>query len=96
MSERLFSAALTDIWSWRGAIGVIGFLGLLFCPTLWRWLPASGGFLPRPAQAGAVLSAAAGHLAGPVLRPPFAKGFLLRASPLELGEAAIGATGIGH
>lgn len=49
MSGRFIAALLTDIASWRIALGVIGLLGLLAAFVFWRGLPASRHFRPRAA-----------------------------------------------
>lgn len=49
MSGRFIAALLTDVASWRIALGVIGLLGLLAAFVFWRGLPASRHFRPRAA-----------------------------------------------
>lgn len=46
MSGRLLSGVLTDFFSWRIAIGVIGLLALASAVMFWRILPASRHFRP--------------------------------------------------
>ena len=46
MSGRLISGVLTDFFSWRIAIGVIGLLALASALMFWRILPASRHFRP--------------------------------------------------
>ncbi len=46
MSGRLISGVLTDFFSWRIAIGVIGLLSLASAVMFWRILPASRHFRP--------------------------------------------------
>src|SRR5471032_588064 len=46
MSGRLISGVLTDFFSWRIAIGVIGLLALAAALMFWRILPASRHFRP--------------------------------------------------
>jgi len=105
MSGRLLSGALADVFSWRVALGAIGLLGLVCGGLLWRRLPASRHFSPRPFHAGALGRAFLRHLRGPVLPWLFAEGFLLMggfvavynfigyrllAPPYGLSQAAIG------
>ena len=49
MSGRFIAALLTDVASWRIALGVIGLMGLLAAFVFWRGLPASRHFRPRAA-----------------------------------------------
>ena len=49
MSGRFIAAVLTDVASWRIALGVIGLLGLLAAVVFWRGLPPSRHFRPRAA-----------------------------------------------
>lgn len=49
MSGRFVAALLTDVASWRIALGVIGLMGLLAAFVFWRGLPASRHFRPRAA-----------------------------------------------
>lgn len=77
MSGRLLTAVLADDAGWRIAIGSIGGLGLLAALLLWRALPASRHFRPRPLNAGALVASFIGHLRAPTLPVLFAEGFLL-------------------
>jgi YNFM family putative membrane transporter len=105
MSGRLLSGAVADAFSWRVALGTIGLLGLVCGVLLWRGLPASRHFAPRPFHAGALGRAYLRHLRSPVLPWLFAEGFLLMggfvavynfigyrllAPPYGLSQAAIG------
>ncbi len=48
MSGRFIAALLTDVASWRIALGVIGLLGLLAAFVFWRGLPARATSAPGP------------------------------------------------
>ncbi len=77
MSGRLLAAALTGWYGWRQALGGIGMLGLVCAWLLWRFLPPSRHFHPRPVRFASLAAACARHLHDPVLRLLFAEGFLL-------------------
>lgn len=106
MAGRVISGILTDLGSWRMAIGFIGAIGLAAAVAAWRSLPASAYFQARRADLGDMLRAFAGHLRDPGLRCLFAEAFLLMggfvtlynylgyrltAQPYALSQAAIGA-----
>lgn len=46
MSGRLLSGVMTDLFSWRVAVGCIGLVALLAAVMFWRILPASRHFRP--------------------------------------------------
>jgi YNFM family putative membrane transporter len=77
MTGRLLSGALADFFSWRIALGAIGLEGLLCALLLWRSLPPSRHFSPRPFHPRALLRAMIRHLRDPVLLYLFAEAFLL-------------------
>jgi len=106
MAGRIVSGVLTDIGSWRLAIGTIGTLGLIAGILAWRSLPASAHFHPRRAHPVELLRSFADHLRDPGLRNLFAEAFLLMgafvtlynylgyrlvAPPYSLSQTAIGA-----
>lgn len=106
MAGRLLGGALTDLGSWRLAIGAIGSLGLLASLLAWKSLPASAHFQPRAAKPMELLRSLGDHLRDPGLRCLFAEAFLLMGSfvtlynylgyrlvapPYSLSQAAIGA-----
>ncbi len=105
MSGRLITAVLADHAGWRVAVGSIGGLGGLAALMLWRALPASRHFEPRPLRAGALIASFVGHLRAPGLPVLFAEGFLLMggfvtiynyigfrllAPPYRLSQSAVG------
>ena len=50
MSGRLLSGVLVDYLSWHSVLGLMGGLALLAALLLWRFLPESRHFRPRPLQ----------------------------------------------
>ena len=106
MAGRIISGLLTDLGSWRLAIGLIGAVGLASAVAAWRSLPASAHFQPRPARPAELLSSFREHLRDPGLRALFAEAFLLMGgfvtiynylgyrlteAPYSLSQTAIGA-----
>ena len=77
MSGRLITAVLADKAGWRVAVGSVGGSGLLAGLLLWRALPASRHFQPRPLRAAALIASFTAHLSTPSLPVLFAEGFLL-------------------
>ena len=77
MSGRLITAVLADDAGWRIAVGSIGGLGLIAALLLWRALPASQHFRPRPLKTGALIASFMAHLRMPGLPVLFGEGFLL-------------------
>ncbi len=106
MAGRIISGVLTDLGSWRLAIGLIGALGLAAALAAWRSLPASAHFQPRQADLRDLLRSLAEHLRDPGLCGLFAEAFLLMGGfvtmynylgyrltepPYSLSQTAIGA-----
>lgn len=106
MAGRLVCGALTDLGSWRLAVGTIGLLGLIAALMAWRSLPASRHFIPRRANPAELLRSFTDHLRDPGLRYLYAEAFLLMgafvtlynylgyrliAPPYALSQTAIGA-----
>ena len=106
MAGRIISGVLTDLGSWRLAIGLIGALGLAATLAAWRSLPASAHFQPRQANLKDLLRSFAEHLRDPGLCGLFAEAFLLMGGfvtvynylgyrltepPYSLSQTAIGA-----
>ncbi|MGE0407095.1 MAG: MFS transporter [Candidatus Korobacteraceae bacterium] len=105
MSGRILVGVLTDLVSWRFALGVIGAIGLISAWVFWRSLPASSHFHPRPLALRGLLHSLAEHLREPGLRLLFVEGFLvmgsfvtiynylgyrLEAPPYRLSHSAVG------
>jgi YNFM family putative membrane transporter len=106
MAGRIISGVLTDLGSWRLAVGLIGALGLAAALAAWRSLPASAHFQPRQASLTDLLRSFAEHLRDPGLCGLFAEAFLLMGGfvtvynylgyrltepPYSLSQTAIGA-----
>lgn len=106
MAGRIISGVLTDLGSWRLAIGLIGAVGLASAIAAWLSLPASAHFRPRPARPAQLLRSFGEHLRDPGLRALFAEAFLLMGgfvtiynylgyrlteAPYSLSQTAIGA-----
>jgi YNFM family putative membrane transporter len=77
MAGRLLSGILTDLGSWRLAVGTIGVVGLAAGIAAWRSLPPSAHFHARRADLANLLRSFSGHLKDPGLRGLFAEAFLL-------------------
>ena len=46
MAGRLLASLLSDFWSWRAALAVLGVMGLMAAAEFWRSLPRSNNFIP--------------------------------------------------
>lgn len=80
MSGRLLTGLLTDLVSWRFAVGTIGVLGLVAAVIFWRSLPPSKHFRAEPLAPGALLDSFADHMRDFGLVGLFTEGFLLMGS----------------
>lgn len=105
MAGRLLTAAVTDLVSWRAAVGTIGVLGVIAAIVFWHSLPPSRHFHPRPLAIGELAGSFARHLCEPGLLALFSEGFLvmgsfvtiynyigyrLLAPPYSLSQTAVG------
>ncbi len=105
MSGRIAVSTLTDLTSWRIALGIMG--GVCVVASLWFWrsLPPSAHFQPRPLAVGQLTRSLLRHLGDRGLLCLFAAGFLLMGSfvtlynyigfqllapPYSLSQAAVG------
>lgn len=77
MSGRLFTGVLADLVSWRFAIGFTGSFALICALTLWRVLPASRHFVPRPVRLRALPAAFGSTLRDAGMPFLFLEAFLL-------------------
>lgn len=77
MVGRLLTAFLSDVMSWRWALGAIGLLGVVATAIFWRTLPPSRHFIPRPFRAEPILRTLGDQFRDPHLVVLFAEGFLL-------------------
>ena len=80
MSGRLVTGVLTDLLSWRWAIGLIGAFGICASLLFWCLLPPSRQFTPRSPDWRVAKSALFRHLHDRGLLLLFAMGFLLMGS----------------
>jgi len=105
MLGRLLTSWLTELVSWRFAVGAIGLLGLVAAVIFWRTLPPSRGFTPRPVRRATLARSFLTPLRQPRLLALFAEGFLLMgafgtsynyityhllAQPYSLSQAGVG------
>ena len=77
MAGRLLAGVLTDFFSWRVALGVIGLLAVAATLLFWLALPVSRHFHARRLEAGVLLHSLVCHVREPGLRKLFAIGFVL-------------------
>jgi YNFM family putative membrane transporter len=80
MSGRLLTGLLTDLVSWRFAIGTLGVLGLVAAFIFWQSLPASRHFHARPLDGRELLGSFIDHVRDLGLLALFIEGFLLMGS----------------
>jgi MFS transporter, YNFM family, putative membrane transport protein len=77
MIGRMLAAILSDVLSWRFALGVMGIAGLLAAWEFWRSLPASRNFRPAPGGLNTTLHGLRRHFGDAGLPWLFALSFLL-------------------
>jgi YNFM family putative membrane transporter len=80
MAGRVVTGLITDVASWRVAIGTLGFLGIIAATIFWRTLPPSRHFVPRALATGELKQTFLEHLNDPGLRWLFFEAFLLMGS----------------
>jgi YNFM family putative membrane transporter len=80
MTGRFVTGYLTDIASWRVALGAIGAFGVLAALIFWRTLPPSRHFEARPLALGELKESFLDHLRDAGLPWLFIEGFLLMGS----------------
>jgi YNFM family putative membrane transporter len=80
MTGRFVTGYLTDIASWRVALGAIGGFGILAALIFWRTLPPSRHFEARPLALGELKESFLDHLRDAGLPWLFIEGFLLMGS----------------
>lgn len=105
MIGRLITALITDVSSWRYAMGAIGLLGIIATVIFWRTLPPSRNFVARPLRIGALTRTFLDQLHDVRLISLYAVGFLLMGSfvttynyvtyhlldaPYRLSQSAVG------
>ncbi len=67
MTGRIYTAAVTDFFSWRTAIGSVGLLCLVLSLYFTWSLPSSANFQRRPFEVRSLAASLAGHLREPGL-----------------------------
>lgn len=77
MMGRLMTSFITDVSSWRFALGAIGLLGVVATAITWRTMPPSRHFVGRPLQARVLMRTFWEQLRDPALVGLYAAGFLL-------------------
>jgi YNFM family putative membrane transporter len=80
MTGRFVTGYLTDVASWRVALGAIGAFGILAALIFWRTLPPSQHFEARPLALGELKESFLDHLRDTGLPWLFIEGFLLMGS----------------
>lgn len=84
MSGRLLTGVLTDIFSWRITLGIIGLIALVAALVFWRILPPSRHFRPLSLRPRTLLLNFRLHWHDRGLPLLFAEGFLLMGSFVTL------------
>jgi len=84
MSGRLLSGVLVDYLSWHSVLGLMGGLALLAALLLWRLLPESRHFQPRPLRLRGLAQGYTLHFRDAGLPWLFLQGFLLMGSFVTL------------
>lgn len=77
MMGRLITSFITDLWSWRVALGAIGLLGIVATVITWRTMPPSRHFVARPLRARPLMLTFWEQLRDPALVGLYGAGFLL-------------------
>jgi YNFM family putative membrane transporter len=80
MAGRFITGLITDLVSWRAAIGVLGAMGIVAAIIFGRTLPPSKHFAARPLALGELKQAFLEHLKDAGLPWLFCEGFLLMGS----------------
>ena len=80
MSGRLVSGVLTDVGSWRLAMGLLGAVALIMAAWFWRWLPASQHFQARTLSFASLRQGLRVHVKDAGLPWLFLEAFLLMGS----------------
>jgi YNFM family putative membrane transporter len=84
MSGRVLASVISDFWSWRAALGVLGAAGLYAAWEFWRSLPGSKRFRPAHVGSGNLANGVLRHVRDAGLPWLFALSFLLMGSFVSL------------
>ncbi|ULT57472.1 MFS transporter [Neobacillus drentensis] len=84
MAGRIITGSITDLYSWRIAMGSIGIISLILSIWFWFHLPNSRHFTPKPLKLKALSKSLLGHLKDPALLCLFCIAFILMGSFVTL------------
>ncbi|TWD95711.1 YNFM family putative membrane transporter [Neobacillus bataviensis] len=84
MAGRIITGSITDLFSWRIAMGTIGVISLILSIWFWFHLPNSRYFAPKPLKLKALSKSLVGHLKDPALLCLFCIAFILMGSFVTL------------
>ncbi|MCM3727163.1 MFS transporter [Neobacillus cucumis] len=84
MAGRIITGSITDLFSWRIAMGTIGVISLILSIWFWFHLPNSRYFVPKPLKLKALSKSLVGHLKDPALLCLFCIAFILMGSFVTL------------
>lgn len=84
MGGRILIGIITDMFSWRVALGSVGVLGILFSILFWVKLPKSKHFNPRKFDAKKLIKSMGNHIKNPALMHLYGIGFLVMGSFISL------------
>lgn len=84
MTGRLVAAFLSDVGSWRWALGAIGGISLILGVLFWLLLPSSRQFRPHEPSLRELVATGVGHLKDSGLLRLYVMGFLLMGSQVSL------------
>ncbi|WP_342043208.1 MFS transporter [Bacillus sp. OTU2372] len=84
MAGRIITGSITDLFSWRIAMGTIGVISLILSFWFWFHLPNSRYFAPKPLKLKALSKSLVGHLKDPALLCLFCIAFILMGSFVTL------------
>lgn len=84
MAGRIITGSITDLFSWRIAMGSIGVISFLLSLWFWLHLPKSNYFTPKPLELKTLVKSFVGHLKDPALLCLFCIAFILMGSFVTL------------
>ena len=84
MAGRIITGSITDLFSWRIAMGTIGIISLILSIWFWFHLPNSRYFAPKPLKLKILSKSLVGHLKDPALLCLFCIAFILMGSFVTL------------
>jgi len=84
MAGRIITGSITDLFSWRIAMGCIGVISLALSIWFWLYLPKSKYFTPKPLKFKYLFASLLGHLKDPALLCLYGIAFILMGSFVTL------------